>query len=77
MNGSLIMNGHVDTVPVGNASDWADGEPFSGRVDEDRIVWSNFRGDWRTGTYDGFGPFEFDRRQYEAALTALNPPPTP
>lgn len=51
--------------------------PLSARVDlRDReVVWSDFRqmhrgpksaaGEWR---YDGFGPFVFDRAQYEHAL---------
>jgi acetylornithine deacetylase/succinyl-diaminopimelate desuccinylase-like protein len=34
---SLVLNGHVDTVPPGNPVDWADGEPFSGRVENGRI----------------------------------------
>jgi acetylornithine deacetylase len=41
---SLILNGHVDVVPVGLNRDWADGSPFSGRVDDDRI--------WGRGTTD-------------------------
>lgn len=45
---SLIMNGHVDTVPVGNASDWADGSPFSGRVDDERI-WGRGASDQKCG----------------------------
>jgi acetylornithine deacetylase len=34
---SLIMNGHVDVVPPGLAGQWSDGEPFSGRVTNERI----------------------------------------
>lgn len=45
---SLIMNGHVDTVPVGNASDWADGQPFSGRMDNERI-WGRGASDQKCG----------------------------
>ena len=45
---SLIMNGHVDTVPVGNASDWADGQPFSGRIDSERI-WGRGAADQKCG----------------------------
>lgn len=44
--------------------------PLDGRVDvrRDTVVWSAFRQPHRPDrTYDGFGPFTFDRRQYEAA----------
>lgn len=34
---SLIYNGHVDVVPVGNASDWKFGDPFSGKIEDGRI----------------------------------------
>ena len=34
---SLILNGHVDVVPAGKPSDWADGDPFSGRIADGRI----------------------------------------
>jgi hypothetical protein len=36
----------------------------------DRVVWSNFEQIYRHWNYDGFGPFEFDRTQYENALAA-------
>jgi hypothetical protein len=45
--------------------------PFVARIslDGDTVVWSEFRQphrlDW---SYEGFGPFVFDRAQYEAAL---------
>src|SRR5215212_9303372 len=29
---SLIFNGHIDTVPPGDPTTWAEGNPFSGRV---------------------------------------------
>ena len=49
-------------------------------ADDERVVWSEFRGDLgpigpdgrRRESYAGFGPFEFDRAQYEAALAALS-----
>ncbi len=34
---SLILNGHVDVVPVGRSGDWSGGDPFSGRVADGRI----------------------------------------
>src|SRR3954447_16577777 len=30
---SLIYNGHVDVVPIGNPADWRFQDPFSGKVD--------------------------------------------
>lgn len=49
-------------------------------ADDERVVWSEFRGDlgpidpdgrWRK-SYAGFGPFEFDRAQFEAAIASLS-----
>src|SRR5581483_5055235 len=34
---SLIYNGHVDVVPVGDPENWKSGDPFSGRIDGDRV----------------------------------------
>ncbi|MBN2526071.1 MAG: ArgE/DapE family deacylase [Deltaproteobacteria bacterium] len=34
---SLIFNGHIDTVPVGNFDDWKWGNPFSGKIEQGRI----------------------------------------
>lgn len=34
---SLIYNGHIDTVPPGDPATWTGGDPFSGRVDGDRL----------------------------------------
>jgi formylaminopyrimidine deformylase len=34
---SLIFNGHIDTVPVGNFDDWKWGNPFSGKIENGRI----------------------------------------
>lgn len=34
---SLIFNGHIDTVPPGDAATWTGGDPFSGRVEGDRL----------------------------------------
>ena len=46
------------------------------QVSEDTVVWSDFeqhhRKNWR---YDSFGPFVFDRGQYEAALSEIVLPP--
>ena len=46
----------------------------------DTVTWSDFRQPFRDvgsdqghWSYDGFGPFTFDRVQYEAALVALAP----
>src|SRR5579871_3695192 len=41
---SLIFNGHVDVVPPGDPAAWRSGDPFSGRIDTDRI--------WGRGTTD-------------------------
>lgn len=34
---SLIMNGHIDTVPPGDWDNWTEGDPFSGRVDNGKV----------------------------------------
>ncbi|TAM83527.1 MAG: ArgE/DapE family deacylase [Acidobacteria bacterium] len=34
---SLIFNGHIDTVPVGNHADWKFQDPFSGVIDNGRL----------------------------------------
>lgn len=34
---SLLFNGHIDTVPVGNHDDWMWGDPFSGKIENGRI----------------------------------------
>jgi hypothetical protein len=41
-------------------------------VDDDSVTWSEFEQPHRRGRdYTGFGPFEFEREQYEAALEGL------
>lgn len=45
---SLILNGHVDVVPPGNAAKWHSGDPFSGRIDDDR-VWGRGASDMKAG----------------------------
>jgi acetylornithine deacetylase len=45
---SLIYNGHVDVVPPGQAEDWRSGDPFSGRIDTDR-VWGRGTSDMKAG----------------------------
>jgi acetylornithine deacetylase len=45
---SLIFNGHVDTVPGGDPRNWTSGDPWSGRVDEDRI-WGRGSTDMKGG----------------------------
>ncbi len=34
---SLIYNGHIDVVPVGNPSDWKFGDPFSGKTEDGKL----------------------------------------
>jgi len=34
---SLILNGHIDTVPPGDAAAWTGGDPWSGRVADGKI----------------------------------------
>ena len=34
---SLIYNGHIDTVPVGNAAEWKWQDPFSGKVEDGKL----------------------------------------
>ena len=34
---SLILNGHVDTVPPGRSDDWASGDPYSGQIANGRL----------------------------------------
>lgn len=45
---SLIFNGHVDVVPPGDAGNWRSGDPFSGRIDHDRI-WGRGATDMKAG----------------------------
>ncbi|UUW90025.1 ArgE/DapE family deacylase [Pimelobacter simplex] len=45
---SLIFNGHVDVVPPGNPDRWTSGDPFSGKVDSDR-VWGRGASDMKAG----------------------------
>lgn len=45
---SLIYNGHVDTVPPGDPANWKSGDPFSGRIDNDRI-WGRGATDMKGG----------------------------
>jgi acetylornithine deacetylase/succinyl-diaminopimelate desuccinylase family protein len=45
---SLIFNGHVDVVPPGNPDRWLSGNPFSGRIDDDR-VWGRGASDMKAG----------------------------
>lgn len=51
-------------------------------VDRSRVVWTDFEQPHRDGrrntdkwNYDGFGPFIFDRTQYESALNNPTKPP--
>jgi formylaminopyrimidine deformylase len=34
---SLLFNGHIDTVPVGDHSNWMWGDPFSGKIKDGKI----------------------------------------
>lgn len=45
---SLLFNGHVDVVPPGDPAAWTSGDPFSGRVDGDRI-WGRGATDMKGG----------------------------
>lgn len=53
------------------------------QVSEERVTWLDFEQPYRAArhparrqwSYAGFGPFEFDRGEYEAALSALTPRP--
>jgi acetylornithine deacetylase/succinyl-diaminopimelate desuccinylase family protein len=45
---SLIYNGHVDVVPPGDWGDWTGGDPFSGKVDDERI-WGRGSTDMKSG----------------------------
>ncbi len=45
---SLIFNGHVDVVPPGDPANWKSGDPFSGRIDGDR-VWGRGSTDMKGG----------------------------
>jgi acetylornithine deacetylase len=44
----LILNGHVDVVPVGDPAVWPDGDPFSARV-SDGIMWGRGTCDMKGG----------------------------
>lgn len=44
----LIFNGHVDVVPPGDAATWTSGDPFSGRIEADRI-WGRGATDMKGG----------------------------
>ena len=53
---SLIFNGHVDVVPPGDAAIWSSGDPFSGRIEADRI-WGRGATDMKGGLLaQAFGP---------------------
>lgn len=45
---SLIYNGHTDVVPTGDPSNWTSGDPFSGKIDHDR-VWGRGSTDMKSG----------------------------
>jgi acetylornithine deacetylase/succinyl-diaminopimelate desuccinylase family protein len=45
---SLIYCGHVDVVPAGDLALWTSGDPFSGRIDGDRI-WGRGSTDMKAG----------------------------
>jgi acetylornithine deacetylase/succinyl-diaminopimelate desuccinylase-like protein len=45
---SLIYNGHVDVVPPGDPAGWTGGNPFSGRIDGERI-WGRGASDMKSG----------------------------
>lgn len=45
---SLIYNGHVDVVPIGDPANWTSGHPFSGKIDADR-VWGRGATDMKSG----------------------------
>jgi acetylornithine deacetylase len=45
---SLIYCGHVDVVPAGDLELWTSGDPFSGRIDGDRI-WGRGSTDMKAG----------------------------
>jgi acetylornithine deacetylase len=45
---SLIYNGHIDVVPAGPPEEWADGDPWSGRVEDGRI-WGRGACDMKAG----------------------------
>lgn len=45
---SLIFNGHVDVVPPGDPAAWTSGDPFSGRIDGERI-WGRGSTDMKGG----------------------------
>lgn len=34
---SLILNGHIDTVPPGDPDTWAGGDPWSGRIEDGKL----------------------------------------
>ncbi|HEY4491567.1 MAG TPA: M20/M25/M40 family metallo-hydrolase, partial [Acidobacteriota bacterium] len=46
-SGTLILNGHIDVVPVGDAQSWRDG-PWSGAV-RDGFVWGRGSCDMKAG----------------------------
>jgi acetylornithine deacetylase len=45
---SLILAGHIDTVPVGPHERWLSGSPFSGKIDNGRI-WGRGSTDMKSG----------------------------
>ncbi|TDU91799.1 acetylornithine deacetylase [Kribbella voronezhensis] len=50
----LILNGHTDVVPTGDASLWPDGDPFSARI-SDGIMWGRGTCDMKAGVAAIFG----------------------
>jgi acetylornithine deacetylase/succinyl-diaminopimelate desuccinylase-like protein len=49
---SLILNGHVDTVPPGRTEEWRWGDPYSGRVEDGR-VWGRGASDQKAALVAG------------------------
>jgi hypothetical protein len=72
---SLLRNlSHNGTVLLGCTCGNVDDGPFYGQVQllEDRVRWLGFENPMADGLawdYTGFGPFAFDRGQYEQAIT--------
>lgn len=72
---SLLRNlSHKDTVLLGCTCGNIDDGPFYGQVQlsDDLVTWLGFENPMAQGLawdYSGLGPFNFDRGQYEQAVT--------
>ncbi len=59
---SLILNGHIDTVPVGNKEEWKWQDPFSGKIENNRI-YGRGAADMKSGVTAAYKAIEILERE--------------